>query len=69
MEKMENWKNQKDASAVLFDDFGHLIDAIYYNQLKSDDSSVVHSGDSKTGEGILFFKKEQQKKIRKPSCK
>lgn len=42
-----------DASAVFFDAFGHLTDAVYFNNLTSSDLSVVHSGDSKDGLGTL----------------
>ena len=38
-----------DASAVLFSSLGTVIDAVYYNQLKSMNGNVLHSGDNKTG--------------------
>lgn len=41
--------NDLDSSCVLFDEFGNIVDAVYYNQLRSSDHAVVHSGDSKTG--------------------
>jgi stress response protein SCP2 len=40
-----------DASAICFDSFGHLIDAVYYNQLVSSDKAIHHSGDNKDGKG------------------
>ena len=33
----------------MLDDCGATIDAVYYNKLRSDDGSIVHSGDSKDG--------------------
>lgn len=39
-----------DASCVLFDDIGNVVDSVYYNQLKTADASVLHSGDCRTGE-------------------
>ena len=40
-----------DASALVFDDAGVLLDAAFYNQLVCMGGAVRHSGDSKTGEG------------------
>ena len=43
-----------DASAFLLSVSGHVrgsADFIFYNQLKSADGSVVHTGDNRTGEG------------------
>jgi stress response protein SCP2 len=44
-----NWESSVDldASAVCFDMFGHLIDAVYFNQLISADGAIKHSGDNK----------------------
>lgn len=39
-----------DASAVMFAGT-ELADVVYFGQLKSDDTSVVHSGDNLTGDG------------------
>lgn len=50
---MEGKAVDLDASAVCFDSFGHLIDAVFYNQLNSADGSIQHSGDNKTGKGTL----------------
>jgi len=40
-----------DASAVLFDSCGGVIDAAYFKQLSICDGAVVHSGDNRSGEG------------------
>ncbi|MFE3445929.1 TerD family protein [Nocardia sp. NPDC059180] len=40
-----------DAAALLFDHDHHLLDAVYFAQLNSNDGSVRHLGDSMTGEG------------------
>jgi tellurium resistance protein TerD len=43
-----------DASAFLLNDSGHVrsdADFIFYNQLRSADGSVEHTGDNRTGEG------------------
>jgi tellurium resistance protein TerZ len=48
---MEGKAVDLDASAVCFDAFGHLIDAVFYNQLLSADEAIRHSGDNKTGKG------------------
>jgi len=40
-----------DASCMLFDDGGRLVDAVWFNQLRSRDGSIVHTGDNLTGEG------------------
>lgn len=40
-----------DASALLFDTQGRLVDSVYFRQLRSHDGSVSHSGDNLTGEG------------------
>ena len=40
-----------DASCLLFDDNKNLIDSIWFQQLKSLDGSVVHTGDDRTGGG------------------
>ena len=39
-----------DASAVVFNSEGQLIDAAYYNQLTCMDNAIVHSGDTKGNE-------------------
>ena len=40
-----------DASALLFDANGHLVDQVWFQQLGSKDGSVQHTGDNLTGEG------------------
>ncbi|HEU5266863.1 MAG TPA: TerD family protein [Jatrophihabitans sp.] len=40
-----------DASALLFDDAGSLVDQVWFQQLVSKDGSVQHTGDNLTGEG------------------
>jgi stress response protein SCP2 len=43
-----------DASAVLFDNYGHFYDVAYFNQLQTLDGGVIHSGDNTTGKGNFF---------------
>ncbi len=40
-----------DASALLFDGSGQLLDQVWFRQLRSRDGSVQHTGDNLTGEG------------------
>ncbi len=40
-----------DASALLFDGAGRLVDQVWFQQLVSRDGSVQHTGDNLTGEG------------------
>jgi tellurium resistance protein TerZ len=40
-----------DASALLFDAAGTLVDQVWFQQLTSRDGSVQHTGDNVTGEG------------------
>ena len=40
-----------DASCLLFDDQGNLVDVAWFRQLRSRDGSVQHTGDNRTGEG------------------
>lgn len=40
-----------DASALLFNAGGQLVDSVWFGQLKSKDGSLRHSGDNLTGEG------------------
>jgi len=40
-----------DASALLFDGGGNLVDAVWFRQLRSKDGSVQHTGDNLTGDG------------------
>ena len=40
-----------DASCLVFDASGKLIDQVWFRQLKSSDSSIQHTGDNRTGAG------------------
>ena len=40
-----------DASALLFDASGALIDQVWFQQLTSKDGSIQHTGDNRTGAG------------------
>ena len=40
-----------DASAIMFSEAKEVVDNVYYNNLKSSDGSVEHTGDNLTGEG------------------
>ncbi|ADJ28861.1 TerD family protein [Nitrosococcus watsonii] len=40
-----------DASCVLFDESGNVLDAVWFRQLQSKDGSITHTGDNLTGEG------------------
>ncbi len=40
-----------DASALLFDARGRLVDQVWFQQLRSTDGSVQHTGDNLTGAG------------------
>ncbi|KDM90047.1 TerD family protein [Photobacterium galatheae] len=40
-----------DASCVLLDDTGEVLDVVSYQKLKSKCKSVLHQGDNRTGEG------------------
>src|SRR3546814_5420645 len=40
-----------DASCLLFDGAGNVVDIVWFRQLTSKDGSVRHSGDNLTGEG------------------
>ncbi|MGI4896735.1 MAG: TerD family protein [Janthinobacterium lividum] len=40
-----------DASCLLFDARGQLVDQVWFQQLRSKDGSVQHTGDNRTGEG------------------
>jgi tellurium resistance protein TerZ len=40
-----------DASAVLLDASGEVVDLVWFSQLKSKDGSVEHTGDNLTGDG------------------
>ena len=40
-----------DASCFMFDEDKELVDLVFFNHLNSEDGSVQHSGDNRTGEG------------------
>ena len=40
-----------DASCLLFDEGGNLLDTVWFRQLRSHDGSIQHTGDNRTGEG------------------
>lgn len=40
-----------DASCLLFDANRQLVDSVWFRQLKSNDGSIVHTGDNRTGAG------------------
>jgi tellurium resistance protein TerZ len=40
-----------DASAILFDANGRPLDTVFFNQLRSKDGSIEHTGDNLTGDG------------------
>ena len=40
-----------DASCIMFDSSGQVVDTVWYDQLKSKDGSIVHTGDNRTGAG------------------
>ena len=40
-----------DASCILFDEQGKQTDVVWFRQLKSNDGSVVHTGDNRDGAG------------------
>jgi len=40
-----------DASCLLFDQGGTMVDSIWFRQLRSVDGSIVHTGDNRTGAG------------------
>jgi tellurium resistance protein TerZ len=40
-----------DATCLLFDASGRLVDQVWFNQLRSNDGAVQHTGDNRTGAG------------------
>lgn len=40
-----------DASCLMFNEQNTLVDVVWFRQLKSQDGSIVHTGDNRTGEG------------------
>jgi tellurium resistance protein TerZ len=40
-----------DASCLMFDERGQITDSVWFRQLKSNDGSIHHTGDNRTGAG------------------
>jgi len=40
-----------DASCLMFDEQGELVDVCWFSQLSSEDGSIQHTGDNRTGAG------------------
>ena len=40
-----------DASCLLFGEQGELVDTVWFRQLRSQDGSITHTGDNRTGAG------------------
>ena len=40
-----------DASIIMLDKDGRLVDQVFFNQLRSKDGSIIHSGDNTDGKG------------------
>lgn len=40
-----------DASCLLFNASGEPVDAVWFRQLRSNDGSIIHTGDNRTGAG------------------
>ena len=40
-----------DASVVMFDEAGKVVDTVWFRKLRSSDGSVTHTGDNRTGAG------------------
>ena len=40
-----------DASCLLFDEHKNFVDAVWFQQLKSKDGSIIHTGDDRSGGG------------------
>lgn len=48
---LRNQSIDLDASALLFDAQGNLVDQVWWKQLQSKDGTVMHTGDNVTGAG------------------
>lgn len=58
VKKVKGWFGMKDgepvdldASCVLFNDRKEPVDVVWFRQLQSEDGSIVHTGDNRTGAG------------------
>lgn len=40
-----------DASCILFDGQQNMVDVVWFRQLRSQDGSILHTGDNRTGQG------------------
>jgi tellurium resistance protein TerZ len=40
-----------DASCLMFDSARQMVDAVWFRQLQSQDGSIIHTGDNRTGAG------------------
>lgn len=40
-----------DASCLMFDGLKNVVDVVFFNHLTSEDGSIVHTGDNRTGAG------------------
>jgi tellurium resistance protein TerZ len=40
-----------DASCLMFDGAKNLVDTVWFRQLRSNDGSIIHTGDNRTGAG------------------
>ena len=40
-----------DASIIMLDAQGAVVDRVFFNKKTSDDGAIVHSGDNRTGQG------------------
>ena len=40
-----------DASCIMFDNNKQVVDTVWFRQLQSNDGSVLHTGDNRTGDG------------------
>jgi len=49
-EFLNNASVDLDAAAVMFDAYGQVIDAVFYNQMQALGGAVTHSGDCRNGE-------------------
>lgn len=49
--RMKEQEIDLDASCVLFNEAKEAVDVIFFNKLRSNDGSVHHTGDNRTGDG------------------
>ena len=46
-----------DASCLMFDENKQVVDVVWFRQLNSQDGSICHSGDNRTGDGMVMMSK------------